>query len=113
MSEFSTFEKGIGLLIIGILIYFSFFNEKEVPQTSSQSQNLSKSEKVVEEGGTPFILGKDTFIWRDTLKAMSYTILKNSLKVNIRNFKENWSGYYRISYIGQSYYVHSKVLKSD
>ena len=104
-------ERIAVIVVIALLIYFSFFTPRKsimVTETSSQRDLVQNFEKRA----TEFILGADTYIWRDTLKSLSFTLVKKGEKVTVPDFKECYIGYYLISYLGFPNYIHSESLAS-
>jgi hypothetical protein len=104
-------ERIAVIVVIALLIYFSFFTPRKsimVTETNTQQDLVLNPEKRA----TEFILGEDTYIWRDTLKSLSFTLVKKGERVTVPDFKEYYIGYYLISYLGFPNYIHSESLAS-
>jgi len=69
MNRFSNTDKLLGLLGIGIIIYF-IFREVKMPQISSESQNKTESEKVVEDSEKP--LAQNNTFYGDASTTTTY-----------------------------------------
>jgi clan AA aspartic protease (TIGR02281 family) len=115
MKRLDKLLGGLIFLVIAFLLG-SFFKQKNsyVQLKEMQSELAKKNDLVNEkEAGTKFTLKCNTYIWRDTMKEMSYTILKQGEEIIVPNYKENYVGYYLITYLGFPNYIHSNDLNCD